>query len=121
MQFSLFLSTALAVAVSAAPALALPAASFNNTRVIQLRLWGEPDCATLNLGELGIYGSQLNQCSSLTFGDYITQSVSFEGNADGCGIQIFDSDDCTTGQHDPTVGQCLSGTAAGLLSYKMVC
>ena len=58
MNVTLKICSVLALAVSA---LALPT---TDTRVIQLRLWGETGCAEENNGELGLYQSGLNECGT---------------------------------------------------------
>ncbi|GLA79097.1 hypothetical protein AtubIFM55763_001765 [Aspergillus tubingensis] len=113
MQISLLLSAVVAMAISA---LGLPA---GDTRLAQLRLYGAPSCSEKNLGELGIYGSALNQCKAFPRNDTI-ESVSFECNVAGCSVQIFNDDDCFSVQNNVTVAQCLSGDTE-YTSYKLVC
>lgn len=77
MYFTTILASAIAL-TGAASAAAVP-----THRYAQLRLWGEPSCATLNLGEEGIYGDQLAQCNPLDEND-VVRSVSFERADAGC-------------------------------------
>ncbi|OJI82485.1 hypothetical protein ABZX51_005529 [Aspergillus tubingensis] len=113
MQFTLLLSALIAMVIST---LALPT---GDTRLAQLRLFGEPGCYNENMGELGIYRSALNQCKTFP-GNQTIESVSFEYNVAGCGVQIFTEDNCSAGQHNVTLGQCLQGDAE-YVSYKLVC
>ncbi|KAL7653312.1 hypothetical protein ACMYSQ_008028 [Aspergillus niger] len=113
MRVSLLLSTYIAMAIST---LGLPA---GDTRLAQLRLYGAPSCLEENLGELGIYGSTLNQCKAFPRNDTI-ESVSFECSFAGCSVQIFSDGNCFSGQHNMTVAQCLSGDTE-YMSYKLVC
>lgn len=83
MYFAAIAASAIAVA-GAASAAGNPA-----HRYAQLRLWGEPGCTTLNLGEEGIYGDQLSQCNFLDEND-VVRSVSFEGADDGCTCKFLD-------------------------------
>ncbi|PYH46058.1 uncharacterized protein BP01DRAFT_382233 [Aspergillus saccharolyticus JOP 1030-1] len=117
MQFFLVLSTLLAATISTVLAFPTRRADFNNTRIVQLRLFGVPGCLELNEGELGIYGDALNQC--LTWSDVTVQSVSFEGGVTGYGVQIFNDDTCTSTPYNVTTPQCLDD-ASGLASYKLV-
>ncbi|GKZ24656.1 hypothetical protein AbraIFM66951_011927 [Aspergillus brasiliensis] len=113
MQFTLLLSALITMIMST---LALPT---GDTRLAQLRLYGEPGCYNANMGELGIYGSALNQCKTFP-GNSTIESVSFEYNVGACSVQIFTEDGCASGQHNVTVGQCLSGDS-DYVSYKLVC
>ena len=82
MHFTTILTSTIALA-GAASAAAVP-----THRYAQLRLWGEPSCATLNLGEEGIYGDQLAQCNPLDEND-VVRSVSFEAADAGCTRESF--------------------------------
>jgi hypothetical protein len=82
---TVFISTiALTLGVSAIPASPI------NSRYVQLRLYGEPGCSALNLGELGVYGDKVNSCQ--TFGSDTVRSVSFEANyVEGCTRKLVPS------------------------------
>ena len=85
MHFTAILASSVALA-GAASAAAVP-----THRYAQLRLWGEKSCATLNLGEEGIYGDQLAQCNPLDEND-VVRSVSFEAADAGCTCESFAAD-----------------------------
>lgn len=68
MKFTLKIISVLTLAVSA---MALPT---TDTRVIQLRLWGETGCAENNMGELGLYQSGLDECGTFA-GPYAIHSI----------------------------------------------
>lgn len=82
MQFTLLLSALIAMVISV---VALPT---GDTRLAQLRLFGEPGCYNENMGELGIYRSALNQCKTFP-GNQTIESVSFEYNVAGCGGMLI--------------------------------
>lgn len=85
MYFSTFLASTVALAMSVSAFPATPV----NTRYVQLRLFAEPNCTIPSLGELGVYGDQVNQCNTLGAGDIATESVSFEYAIDGCSGESF--------------------------------
>ncbi|OKP14215.1 hypothetical protein PENSUB_67 [Penicillium subrubescens] len=82
MYFPTILASAIALA-GAASAAVVP-----THRYVQLRLWGEPSCANLNLGEEGIYGDQVGQCNPLDEVD-VVRSVSVERVDAGCTREFF--------------------------------
>ncbi|OGM44661.1 hypothetical protein ABOM_007422 [Aspergillus bombycis] len=94
---------ALGMGVSAAPT---PPA---NTRIVQLRLYGESGCSALNQGELGVYGDHVNQCQ--TFPDTTAvKSVSFEFNYQkNCTLAVYNDVTCNLNRHDVKEKTCLSG------------
>ncbi|PWY91659.1 hypothetical protein BO94DRAFT_554875 [Aspergillus sclerotioniger CBS 115572] len=112
MQFTVLFYTLVALAISA---LALPT---GDTREIQLRLWSENGCAEENLGELGLYRSTLNQCTTFLGSDTI-RSISTEFVIDGYAAQFFTDSDCQEGQQNVTTTGCLDGDAP-YVSYKLV-
>ncbi|KAJ5935195.1 hypothetical protein N7466_004742 [Penicillium verhagenii] len=105
---------ALAVTISAAPAPASPA----NTRYVQLRLYGEAGCSAENLGELGVYGDDVNDCQS--FGDNIVQSVSFEYAINNCTVTLYTGDSCDAGAEEIVLNTCLGGDN-DFHSYEVSC
>lgn len=60
------------------------AAPTSNTRLAQIRPYGEPGCFRENMGEVGIYDA--NVCYS--FGNYVVESVRFETNHLGCSCML---------------------------------
>jgi hypothetical protein len=132
----MYFATIVASAITLAGAAS--AAANPNHRYAQLRLWGEPECATLNLGEEGIYGDQLAQCNLLDEND-VVRSVSFEAADAGCSCKFLDlinlmiltgsnglsvyiySDlQCHLNKQEVTVQTCLSGSAY-YRSYELFC
>lgn len=79
MQFSTIFTSALALAMGVAASPVAPVGQ-GDVRNAQLRIWGEPSCESINLGEIGIYASSANEC--LTFGDNNVRSVSIESIID---------------------------------------
>ena len=67
---------------------ALPATP-ENTRYVQLRLYGSPNCTIPSLGELGVYGDMVNQCNTLASDDLSNASVAVEYALDGCTSTSF--------------------------------
>ncbi|OOF99306.1 hypothetical protein ASPCADRAFT_204950 [Aspergillus carbonarius ITEM 5010] len=112
MQFTVLFYSLVALAITA---LALPT---GDTRVIQLRLWGEPGCTEENLGELGLYQSTLNQCTTFLGSDTI-RSISTEFVIAGYAAQFFTDSDCQDGQQNVSTTGCLNGEAP-YVSYKLV-
>ncbi|KAJ5871892.1 uncharacterized protein N7529_004245 [Penicillium soppii] len=100
---TVFISTiTLTLGVSAIPASPI------NSRYVQLRLYGEPGCSALNLGELGVYGDKVNSCQ--TFGSDTVRSVSFEANyVEGCTLAVYNDVTCHLNRHDVDVKTCLAG------------
>lgn len=133
MYFATILASAIALA-GAASAAAVP-----THRYAQLRLWGEPECATLNLGEEGIYGDQLAKCNPLDEND-VVRSVSFEAADAGCTrefidrwfvavfiavfnsllVYIYSDLQCHLDKHEVPVQTCLSGDKY-YRSYELFC
>ncbi|KAJ5450053.1 uncharacterized protein N7458_006502 [Penicillium daleae] len=113
MYFATILASAIALA-GAASAAAVP-----THRYAQLRLWGEPECATLNLGEEGIYGDQLAKCNPLDEND-VVRSVSFEAADAGCTLYIYSDLQCHLDKHEVPVQTCLSGDKY-YRSYELFC
>lgn len=86
MYFRTLLASTVALALSAAAFPATP----ENTRYATLRLYETGNCTIPSLGELGVYGSQVNQCNA--FGTFASgaESVSFEFGIEGCTGELCD-------------------------------
>ncbi|PYH31310.1 uncharacterized protein BO87DRAFT_379185 [Aspergillus neoniger CBS 115656] len=112
MKFTLKLCSVLALAVSA---MALPT---TDTRVIQLRLWGETGCAEDNMGELGLYQSDLDECGTFA-GPYAIHSITTYYVVAGYAAQFFTDPNCEEGVQNVTAPGCLDGDTA-FASYKLV-
>ncbi|GLI73853.1 hypothetical protein PoHVEF18_002083 [Penicillium ochrochloron] len=113
MYFPTILASAIALA-GAASAAVVP-----THRYVQLRLWGEPSCATLNLGEEGIYGDQVAQCNPLDEND-VVRSVSVERVDAGCTLYIYSDLQCHLDKHEVPTETCLSGDKY-YRSYQLFC
>ena len=59
------------------------AASNSTHRLIQLRLWGQPNCHASNLGEEGVYDDQVGLCEPLDNYD-IVRSVRVDTADSNC-------------------------------------
>ncbi|KAJ5720831.1 uncharacterized protein N7483_008765 [Penicillium malachiteum] len=117
MHFTTLLTStlALAMSISAAPTPATPA----NTRYVQLRLYSDPACGQDgNLGELGVYGDDVNKCNA--FGDYTVESVSFEYAINNCTVSVYTDQSCQAGAQSITLDTCLSENAQ-YGSYQVFC
>ncbi|KAJ5166823.1 uncharacterized protein N7482_005604 [Penicillium canariense] len=113
MHFVTIAASAVALA-GAASAAAVP-----THRYAQLRLWGGQECATLNLGEEGIYGDQLAMCNPLDVYDTV-RSVRLEAADAGCTLYIYSDLQCHLGKHEVPVTACLSGDKE-YRSYELFC
>ncbi|PYH57814.1 uncharacterized protein BO96DRAFT_411474 [Aspergillus niger CBS 101883] len=112
MNVTLKICSVLALAVSA---LALPT---TDTRVIQLRLWGETGCAEENNGELGLYQSGLDECGTFA-GPEAIHSITTYYVVSGYAAQFFTDSHCQEGLQNVTTPGCLNGDTA-FASYKLV-
>ncbi|KNG81460.1 hypothetical protein ANOM_010029 [Aspergillus nomiae NRRL 13137] len=94
---------ALGMGVSAAPT------PVGNTRLVQLRLFGESGCSALNQGELGVYGDRINQCQTFP-GPTTIKSVSFEYKYQAnCTVAVYNDVTCSVNRQQVEVKTCLSG------------
>lgn len=110
------------------------AAPASNTRLAQIRLYGEPGCYRQNMGELGIYDA--NECRS--FGNWVVRSVRFETNHVGCScmlnlfrssgegsanvlaVHVYSDSACQFDERVPGLSECLSGDGQ-YQSYVLRC
>ncbi|EPS25731.1 hypothetical protein PDE_00667 [Penicillium oxalicum 114-2] len=100
-------------------AASISAAAVPSHRYVQLRLWGQPHCDTLNLGESGIYGDQTAQCNELDPSNTV-RSVNVERLDAGCVLYFYSDLECALGEHEITSSGCVSGDAS-YGSYKLFC
>ncbi|GKZ36722.1 hypothetical protein AbraIFM66950_007919 [Aspergillus brasiliensis] len=112
MKFTMTFFPLLALAVSTL------AAPTTDTRVVQLRLWGETGCAEENMGELGLLTSGLNECGTFSGPEAIHSITTYYVDA-GYAAQFFTDSNCQEGVTTVTAPGCLNGTTA-FASYKLV-
>ncbi|KAI5464332.1 hypothetical protein BGZ63DRAFT_421384 [Mariannaea sp. PMI_226] len=110
---AIFVAITALVAGSSAVAIPNP-----NERYVQLRLYGKPGCSELNLGELGVYGTEVNKCN--TFGEEKVRSVLLQYNPHGCKVRTYSDLKCKLTRHDLKLDQCLSGDKE-YRSYEVIC
>ncbi|KAJ5101797.1 hypothetical protein NUU61_004019 [Penicillium alfredii] len=121
MRFSVFVASTIALGMSAVSAAAVPVETSPITRYAQLRIFGKPSCSEQNMGEIGVYNTEINKCNVLADPNDFIRSVKYEMATPGCKLNVYSDLKCHLDKHeDFPVGQCLSG-GKQYRSYELVC
>lgn len=89
MRFSVFVASTIALGMSAVSAAAVPVETPPITRYAQLRIFGKPSCSEQNMGEIGVYNTEINKCNVLSDPNDFIRSVKYEMATPGCKRKYF--------------------------------